>query len=71
MWIWRYMRPAQRHRFFLFIYTETLLAAIKVTEAVQGKIMETEKQRTKDRYLRSIAVFGRAIFNVVHKTECP
>lgn len=40
-------------------------------EAVQGKMMKREKQKTKDRCLRSIAIFGRAIFYIVQEDRKP
>lgn len=74
MWIQNFRTgPTQRHRFFFFlsIYAEILLAVIKLDEAVQGKITEREKQRTKDGCLRSIAIFGKAIFSVIQEDRMP
>lgn len=55
----------------LFIHTEILLAVIKVDEAVLGSTTEREKQKTKDRYLRSTAIFARAIFYIVQEDRRP
>lgn len=54
-----------------FIHTEILPAVIKVDEVVPGKTTEREKQKTKDRCLRSTAIFSRAVFYIVQKDGRP